>query len=325
MAAEIDALAGVREPVAAAVAIVGGSKVSTKLESLESLSAKVDHLILGGGIANTFLAASGVESASRCPRPDCSMSPRNRCAANSARAAFRCRSMSCGEGLRGGRRGRIAKVLADVSDEIILDIGPRRPSSTPRIENGRHHRLEWSPGVFEYDAVCGGTRRLPRRSPRSTLSRSPEAVTLLRRLRSSASARPHFLPLDRWWGVPRAPRGQEIARGRDAGAASGRRLTVQQPAVARTVLKQALEKASQAAAPAVCLPPALAQVPRAAPRSCLAPVRPRRQWPPHSMSTGVHRFAAWSSRVTGTGSSPGSKRAASRSSRPATRRRTTPA
>jgi phosphoglycerate kinase len=50
------------------VAIVGGSKVSTKLTVLEALSEKVDQMVVGGGIANTFLKASARTSASRCAR-----------------------------------------------------------------------------------------------------------------------------------------------------------------------------------------------------------------------------------------------------------------
>jgi phosphoglycerate kinase len=60
LAEELDALnKALANPARPMVAIVGGSKVSTKLTVLESLSTKVDQLIVGGGIANTFLAAAG--------------------------------------------------------------------------------------------------------------------------------------------------------------------------------------------------------------------------------------------------------------------------
>ena len=60
LAAELDALAkALKAPKRPLVAVVGGSKVSTKLTVLESLSTVVDKLIVGGGIANTFLAAAG--------------------------------------------------------------------------------------------------------------------------------------------------------------------------------------------------------------------------------------------------------------------------
>lgn len=62
MQAELDALAAaLGEPVHPVAAVVGGAKVSTKLEVLEHLVTKVDHLIIGGGMANTFLAARGVD------------------------------------------------------------------------------------------------------------------------------------------------------------------------------------------------------------------------------------------------------------------------
>ena len=60
MAAELDALGkALAEPARPLVAIVGGSKVSTKLTMLAALAEKVDSLIVGGGIANTFLLAAG--------------------------------------------------------------------------------------------------------------------------------------------------------------------------------------------------------------------------------------------------------------------------
>jgi len=66
MAAEIDALSrALGNPKRPLVAIVAGSKVSTKLTILNNLAQKVDRLIVGGGIANTFLLAEGFPSASR--------------------------------------------------------------------------------------------------------------------------------------------------------------------------------------------------------------------------------------------------------------------
>src|SRR3546814_18000613 len=59
--AELDALGlALQNPARPLVAIVGGSKVSTKLSILQSLAAKVDHLLVGGGIANTFMIAAGL-------------------------------------------------------------------------------------------------------------------------------------------------------------------------------------------------------------------------------------------------------------------------
>ena len=69
--AELDALSqALLEPKSPVVAIVGGSKVSTKLEVLDALSSKVDTLIVGGGIANTFIAAQGFEVGASLYEPD---------------------------------------------------------------------------------------------------------------------------------------------------------------------------------------------------------------------------------------------------------------
>ena len=71
LAAELDALGtALANPKRPLVAIVGGSKVSTKLTILEALAAKVDQLIVGGGIANTFILAAGVPIGKSLAEPD---------------------------------------------------------------------------------------------------------------------------------------------------------------------------------------------------------------------------------------------------------------
>ena len=71
VAAELDALTlALAKPARPMMAIVGGSKVSTKLTVLEALSSKVDQLIVGGGIANTFLLASGKKIGKSLAEPD---------------------------------------------------------------------------------------------------------------------------------------------------------------------------------------------------------------------------------------------------------------
>ena len=67
MQAELEALEkGLGNPARPVVAIVGGAKVSTKIDLLTNLVKKVDALVIGGGMANTFLAARGTASANRC-------------------------------------------------------------------------------------------------------------------------------------------------------------------------------------------------------------------------------------------------------------------
>ncbi|MGU0161812.1 phosphoglycerate kinase [Escherichia coli] len=69
LAAELDALGkALKEPARPMVAIVGGSKVSTKLTVLDSLSKIADQLIVGGGIANTFIAAQGHDVGNPCTK-----------------------------------------------------------------------------------------------------------------------------------------------------------------------------------------------------------------------------------------------------------------
>ena len=69
MQAELEALhKALGNPKRPVCAVVGGAKVSTKLELLGNLVGKVDELIIGGGMANTFLHAQGIRSASRCAR-----------------------------------------------------------------------------------------------------------------------------------------------------------------------------------------------------------------------------------------------------------------
>lgn len=69
LAAELDALGkALKEPARPMVAIVGGSKVSTKLTVLDSLSKIADQLIVGGGIANTFIAAQGHDVGKSCTK-----------------------------------------------------------------------------------------------------------------------------------------------------------------------------------------------------------------------------------------------------------------
>ncbi len=106
MKAEIDALkAALHAPKRPLVAIVGGSKVSTKLELLGNLVAKVDYLVIGGGMANTFLAPAARKSASRCARTTC-WTPRGGSWRRPRRAARRCRCCWTQSAARNSRKPR---------------------------------------------------------------------------------------------------------------------------------------------------------------------------------------------------------------------------
>jgi phosphoglycerate kinase len=101
LAAELDALGkALKAPAKPMAAIVAGSKVSTKLDVLNSLSTVCDQLIVGGGIANTFLAAAGHPVGKSLYEPTWSTPPRP----SPPRSACRCRSTWWCQGIRRKRR-----------------------------------------------------------------------------------------------------------------------------------------------------------------------------------------------------------------------------
>ena len=157
LAAELDALGRVlAKPARPLVAIVGGSKVSTKLQVLESLAAKVDQLILGGGIANTFLAAAGWPIG---------RSLAEREFLDTARALMRKTTIPLpvdvvvAAELSETARATL-KDAGDVGDtDMILDIGPRTAANFRRLLEGAGTILWNGPvGVFEMEPFAAGTR-----------------------------------------------------------------------------------------------------------------------------------------------------------------------
>jgi phosphoglycerate kinase len=161
--AELEALASALEnPKRPLVAIIGGSKVSTKLEVLQALSAKVDELILGGGIANTVLAASGAAiGKSLCEKDMIEF------AARLLRGEFGKAKIPLptdvvvAKSLDSGVPGRIKRVGDVASDEMILDIGPETAQRyAERL--GHAGTIVWNGplGVFENPEFAGGTRRV---------------------------------------------------------------------------------------------------------------------------------------------------------------------
>jgi phosphoglycerate kinase len=163
LVAELEALASALEsPKRPLLAIVGGSKVSTKLEVLQSLSAKVDELILGGGIANTVLAAAGVAVGKSLYEKDML-----EFAAKLLRGEFGKAKIPLptdvvvATSLEPGVRGRIKKVGDVAGDEMILDIGPDTAALyAERL--GRAGSIVWNGplGVFENAEFAAGTRRV---------------------------------------------------------------------------------------------------------------------------------------------------------------------
>ena len=148
------------EPARPMVAIVGGSKVSTKLTVLETLSEKVDQLVVGGGIANTFLAASGKPVGNSLCEHD--LVPE-------AKALMEKTSIPLpGDVVTGKAFAEDAeatlKSADDVADDdMIFDIGPDAASAIADILKGAGTILWNGPvGVFEFDQFAGGTEALSR-------------------------------------------------------------------------------------------------------------------------------------------------------------------
>ncbi|MBV7256660.1 phosphoglycerate kinase [Pacificimonas sp. WHA3] len=120
----LDAALGTPErPVAA---VVGGAKVSTKLDVLNNLVKKVDHLIIGGGMANTFLAAKGVDvGASLCEHDLTDTALRILSAAEAANCTVHLPyDVVCAREFAANAEHRTANVHEVAKDEMILDIGP---------------------------------------------------------------------------------------------------------------------------------------------------------------------------------------------------------
>lgn len=161
LAAELDALAkALAEPARPMVAIVGGAKVSTKLEVLDALSQKVDQLIVGGGIANTFLAAAGKPVGKSLCEHDL-LDEARRIAASTTiplptdvvtapEFAEDAPATTCS-----------ADAVAD--DAMILDVGPDSAAAMAAILRDAGTILWNGPvGVFEFDSFAGGTEALAR-------------------------------------------------------------------------------------------------------------------------------------------------------------------
>ena len=162
MAAELDALsAALREPKRPLVAIVAGSKVSTKLSILQSLAGRVDHMIVGGGIANTFMLAEGLPIGKSLAEPDMLDDAR----AVIARMRAKNGSVPIPVDVVTGKvfSADAVAVTKDaketVADDMILDIGPASARALAGIIAGAGTIVWNGPvGVFEFDQFGAGTR-----------------------------------------------------------------------------------------------------------------------------------------------------------------------
>jgi len=140
------------------LAVVGGAKVSTKLEVLDSLSSRCDSLIVGGGIANTFLAAAGYPIGKSLHEPDLIDTARRLMDQVEIPLPI---DVVVAPGVDEGRRASV-KLAAEVSaEDMILDVGPLTAAEiAERV--GEAATILWNGplGVFEHDAFAEGTRVL---------------------------------------------------------------------------------------------------------------------------------------------------------------------
>jgi phosphoglycerate kinase len=164
LSAEIDAISkALANPKRPLVAIVAGSKVSTKLSILESLADKVDQLIVGGGIANTFLLASGHSIGKSLAEPglvDQALAVMKTMKSRGAEVPLPT-DVVVAKGFDANSPASIKSIQNVEDDDLILDIGPNTAESLSRqlLKAGT---IVWNGpvGVFEFAAFENGTKTI---------------------------------------------------------------------------------------------------------------------------------------------------------------------
>ena len=163
LAAELDALGkALDNPSRPFVAIVGGSKVSTKLTVLDALADIVDCLIVGGGIANTFIAAAGHNVGKSLYEADMLDTARDLAANRDDRASIPVPSdVVVADAFSADATATVRSVDSVGSEELILDIGPETAADFANILASAGTIIWNGPvGVFEFDRFGDGTRVL---------------------------------------------------------------------------------------------------------------------------------------------------------------------
>ncbi|WP_079222989.1 MULTISPECIES: phosphoglycerate kinase [Stenotrophomonas] len=164
--AELDALAKALDaPAKPLLAIVAGSKVSTKLELLANLVGKVDQLIVGGGIANTFIAAAGYKVGKSLYEPDLLDTAKKIVADAQARGAAIPLPVDVvtAKQFLPDAAAEVKAVDAVADDDLILDIGPQTAAQYAQLIE-KAGTVVWNGpvGVFEFEAFSKGTEALAR-------------------------------------------------------------------------------------------------------------------------------------------------------------------
>jgi phosphoglycerate kinase len=162
LAAELEALGrALDNPPRPLVAIVGGSKVSTKLDVLDALAGIVDYLIVGGGIANTFIAAAGHAVGKSLHEADMLDTARGLAAGGEGRAQIPVPGDVVVASEFADVEGVTKAVDAVSGDEMILDIGPETAARFSEIVAGAGTVIWNGPvGVFEFEHFGAGTKAL---------------------------------------------------------------------------------------------------------------------------------------------------------------------
>jgi phosphoglycerate kinase len=171
LAAELDALErALGNPKRPLVAVVGGSKVSTKLEVLERLIAMVDALVVGGGIANTFLAATGLPVGKSLHEPEMIDVAKRLLAQAKARGVALPipTDVVVAREFAATAQAETKPASAVDTGEMILDIGPDSARAVAAVVEAAGTVIWNGPvGVFEFDQFGGGTRALAEAIARS--------------------------------------------------------------------------------------------------------------------------------------------------------------
>ena len=164
LAAEIDAIqTALANPKRPLVAIVAGSKVSTKLTILQSLSKNVDGLVVGGGIANTFMLAAGLPIGKSLAEPDLVNEAKAVIAAMAARGAEVPipTDVVVAKAFAADAPATVKKASEVAEDDLILDIGPETAAKLA-AQLKAAGTIVWNGpvGVFEFDQFAGGTKAI---------------------------------------------------------------------------------------------------------------------------------------------------------------------
>ncbi|MGA1167925.1 MAG: phosphoglycerate kinase, partial [Burkholderiaceae bacterium] len=164
LAAELDAIGrALQNPARPLVAIVAGSKVSTKLTILQSLAQKVDRLIVGGGIANTFMLATGLPIGKSLAEPDLVGQAQAVMQTMQARGAEVPipTDVVVADRFAADAQARVLPAAQVGANDLILDVGPDTANTLAAIVQ-QAGTVVWNGplGVFEFDAFAHGTETL---------------------------------------------------------------------------------------------------------------------------------------------------------------------